>query len=206
MAQHQPLTYHRMSHAKNSGKHVFVFPLFFHVFPFFFFSPFLCFFLSFFPFFPHSLFLLFPFFLFFFFFFSLLFSFFFSLFLLFFPFLFFFFSCSLVPLFPCSLVLFFSCSLIVFFSCSLVLLCFFSKKNNTDAETALASSLQAMMTRDKLSDCLGLFIQRLKSRVWKPEKRWTSASRQFVWLNRRKNSQFPQFEWRDIQAEEPNPE
>ena len=42
----------------------------------------------------------------------------------------------------------------------------------TDAEIALASSWQRTMTRDKLSVCLGLFIQRLTPRVRELEKRW----------------------------------
>ena len=41
----------------------------------------------------------------------------------------------------------------------------------TDDEIALASSRQKTRTRDKLSVCLVLFIQRLKSRVREPEKR-----------------------------------
>ena len=35
----------------------------------------------------------------------------------------------------------------------------------TDAQTALVSSWQGVMTRDKLSECLGLFIQRFESCV-----------------------------------------
>ena len=52
-----------------------------------------------------------------------------------------------------------------------------------DAEIALASSWRKMTTRDKLSVCLGQFIQRLKPRVWEPEKRWTLVNRRFVWLD-----------------------
>ena len=68
----------------------------------------------------------------------------------------------------------------------------------TDAEIALVSSWQRTLTRDKLSECL--VLQRLKSRVRKPEKRWTLVNRWIVWLDRKhsqfhdrwKNSQFPQ--------------
>ena len=82
----------------------------------------------------------------------------------------------------------------------------------TDAEIALANSWQRTMTRDKLSVCLGLFIQRLKPRVREPEKRWTLVNR---WLWKIDNqihnqchshfhSQFPQFELVDHQAQEPD--
>ena len=47
-------------------------------------------------------------------------------------------------------------------------------------------------------ECLGLFIERLKSRVWEPEKRWTLANRR-MW---KINNQFPQFEWVDHQVQE----
>ena len=74
----------------------------------------------------------------------------------------------------------------------------------TDAETALASSWQGMTTRDKLSACVGLVILRLKSRVRKLERRWTLVKRRFVWLDRWKTNQFPQFEWVDHRAQEPS--
>ena len=64
----------------------------------------------------------------------------------------------------------------------------------TDAEIALASSWLRTMTRDKLSEYLGLFGQKFKSRVRKPERRWTSVNRRFVRLDRRKIHQFPRFE------------
>ena len=73
----------------------------------------------------------------------------------------------------------------------------------TDAEIALASSWQRTMTRDKLSECLGLFVQRLKSRVRKPERRWTLLNRRFVWLDQRKTNQIPRFEWVDHRVQEP---
>ena len=72
----------------------------------------------------------------------------------------------------------------------------------TDAE-ALASSWQRTMTRDKLSECPGLFVQKLKSRVRKPERRWTSVNRRFVRLGRRKIRQFPRIEWVDHRVQEP---
>ena len=53
------------------------------------------------------------------------------------------------------------------------------------------------MTRDKLSECLGLFVQRLKSRVRKLEKRWTLANRRLWKINNQFNNQFPLFEWVD---------
>ena len=68
-----------------------------------------------------------------------------------------------------------------------------------------------LMARDddqrQMSECLGLFIQRLKSRVRKPEKRWTFVNRRSShsqFHNRWKNSQFPQFQWVDHQAQEPD--
>ena len=53
----------------------------------------------------------------------------------------------------------------------------------TDAEIALASSWQRKMTRDTLSECLGLFIQRLESRVREPEKRWKLVNRRLWKIN-----------------------
>ena len=43
----------------------------------------------------------------------------------------------------------------------------------------------------KLSECL--VLQRLKSRGWEPEKRWTLVNRR-LW---KINNQFPHFEWAD---------
>ena len=49
------------------------------------------------------------------------------------------------------------------------------------------------MTRDKLSVCLGLFIQRFRE----PEKSWTLVNRRLWKINNQFNNQFPQFEWVD---------
>ena len=42
--------------------------------------------------------------------------------------------------------------------------------------------------------------------IQKPERRWTLVNRRFVCLDRWKTNQFPQFEWVDHQAQEPDPE
>ena len=57
----------------------------------------------------------------------------------------------------------------------------------TDAEIALASSWKRTMTKVKLSECL--VLQRLKSRVRKPEKRWTLVNQQLWKINNQINSQ-----------------
>ena len=70
----------------------------------------------------------------------------------------------------------------------------------TDAEIAVASSWQRTMTRDKLSECL--VPQRLKSRVGKPEKRWTLVNQRLWKITNQVNNQFPQFEWADHRVQE----
>ena len=73
----------------------------------------------------------------------------------------------------------------------------------TGAEIALASSWRRTMTRDTLSECLGLLVQKLKSRVQKPEKRWTLVNRRLIFHSQFKN-QFPRFEWVDYRAQNPS--
>ena len=49
------------------------------------------------------------------------------------------------------------------------------------------------MTRDKLSECLGMFVQRLKSHVRKPERRWMLVNHRLIFHTQFLN-QFPQCE------------
>ena len=51
------------------------------------------------------------------------------------------------------------------------------------------------MTRDKLSVCLGLFIQRLNPRVRELENVLTLVNRRLWKINNQISNQFPQFEW-----------
>ena len=56
----------------------------------------------------------------------------------------------------------------------------------------------------QVSECLGMFIHRLKSRVREPEKIWTLANRRSWKINNQFSNQFPQFERVDHRVQEPS--